>query len=67
MSRGSTWRPSGDPIRRQYEAYPYPADERLSLITGPPRPIDEVNHDVFGDRRDRAQPFRALIPARSTL
>ncbi len=55
MSRGSTGQPPGDPIRRQYEAYPYPArdpaDERLRLITGSPSHIDEVNHYVFGGRR----------------
>ncbi len=66
MSRGTTGRP-GDPIRRQYEAYPYPArdpaDERLRLITGSPSHIDEVDHYVFGGRRDWAQPFRASSPA----
>ena len=70
MSRGTTGRPPGDPIRRQYEAYPYPArdpaDERLRLITGSPSHIDEVNHYVFGGRRDWAQPFRALIAGGGT-
>ena len=70
MSRGTTGRPPGDPIRRQYEAYPYPArdpaDERLRLITGSPSHIEEVDHYVFGGRRDWAQPFRALIAGGGT-
>ena len=37
--------------KRQYEAYPYPAEERLRSIAGSPRHIDEVNHYVFGGRR----------------
>ncbi len=54
-----------DPVRAQYEAYPYPVrdprDEIKRLITGSPSHIDELNHYVFGGRRDFAKPFRALV------
>ena len=48
-----------DAVHAQYEAYPYPvrdpADEARRLITGSPSHIDELNHYVFGGRRDFAE------------
>ena len=61
---------SDEAVRAQYEAYPYPvrdpADEARRLITGSPGHIDEVNHYVFGGRRDFAKPFRALVAGGGT-
>ena len=57
-------------VRGQYEAYPYPvrdpADEARRLITGSPRHLDELNHYVFGGRRDFTRPFRALVAGGGT-
>ena len=59
-----------DPVREQYEAYPYPVrdpDEEIKrLITGSPSHIDELNHYVFGGRRDFSKPFRALVAGGGT-
>ncbi|MGQ0662325.1 MAG: class I SAM-dependent methyltransferase [Pseudomonadota bacterium] len=59
-----------DPVAAQYEAYPYPSrdpeDERRRLVTGSPSHLDEVNHYVFGGRRDFRAPFRALIAGGGT-
>jgi len=59
-----------DPVRVQYEAYPYPVrnptDETRRLITGSPSHIDEFNHYVFGGRRDFSKPFRALVAGGGT-
>jgi len=59
-----------DPVRAQYEAYPYPArdpaDERKRLIAGSPSHILEVNHYLFAGRRDFARPFRALFAGGGT-
>jgi SAM-dependent methyltransferase len=61
---------SQDPVRTQYEAYPYPvrepADERKRLITGSPSHVDELNHYVFGGKLDPERPFRALIAGGGT-
>ncbi len=62
---------TGDnPLRLQYEAYPYPprdpADEKTRLITGSPSHIAEINHYLFGGRRDFSKPFRALIAGGGT-
>jgi len=61
---------SDEAVREQYEAYPYPvrapADEAKRLITGSPSHIDELNHYVFGGRRDFAKPFRALVAGGGT-
>ncbi len=61
---------SDEAVRAQYEAYPYPvrdpADEAKRLITGSPSHIDELNHYVFGGRRDFAKPFRALVAGGGT-
>ena len=57
-------------LRAQYEAYPYPPrdprDEATRLITGSPSHLDEVNHYVFGGRRDFSRPFRVLIAGGGT-
>jgi SAM-dependent methyltransferase len=59
-----------DPVRAQYEAYPYPArepkDERRRLITGSPSHPLEIDHYLFAGRRDWAQPFRALVAGGGT-
>jgi SAM-dependent methyltransferase len=59
-----------DPLRVQYEAYPYPprdpADEKSRLITGSPSHIAEINHYLFAGRRDFSTPFRALIAGGGT-
>jgi SAM-dependent methyltransferase len=57
-------------VRQQYEALPYPArnpeDERRRLIEGAPSHILEINHYVFGGRRDFSRPFRALVAGGGT-
>ncbi len=59
-----------DRLRAQYEAYPYPtrdpADEARRLIVGSPSHLDELNHYVFGGRRDFAQPFSVLVAGGGT-
>jgi len=59
-----------DPVKAQYAAYPYPArdpaDERKRLIVGSPSHILEINHYIFGGRRDFASPFRALFAGGGT-
>ena len=61
---------SDDPVRGQYEAYPYPArdaaDESRRLITGSPSELDELNHYVFAGRRAFRRPFRALVAGGGT-
>ncbi len=62
--------PSLDPVRAQYEAYPYPprdpADEARRLITGSPSHLDEIDHYVFGGARRRDRPLRALVAGGGT-
>ncbi|MSO93969.1 MAG: class I SAM-dependent methyltransferase [Rhodospirillales bacterium] len=62
--------PSTEAVRAQYEAYPYPArdprDEAKRLIAGSPSHILEVNHFIFGGRRDFGKPFRALVAGGGT-
>ena len=57
-------------VREQYEAYPYPErdpqDEARRLVTGSPSHLLEVNHYVFGGRRDFGRPFRALVAGGGT-
>ena len=59
-----------DEVRAQYEAYPYPArepaEERKRLIVGSPSHILEINHHLFGGRRDFKRPFRALFAGGGT-
>ena len=60
----------GDPVRAQYEAYPYPArdpqDERRRLVTGSPSHLLEIEHYLFAGRIDRGRPFRALVAGGGT-
>jgi len=57
-------------LRRQYEAYPYPArdprDETKRLITGSPSHLAELDHYVFAGRRDASRPFRVLVAGGGT-
>lgn len=57
-------------VRAQYEALPYPArdptDERRRLIEGSPSHLAELNHYVFGGRRDFTQPIRVLVAGGGT-
>lgn len=61
---------SMDPVRRQYEAYPYPerdpADEAKRLVEGSPSHPVEIDHFLFAGRRDWSQPFRALVAGGGT-
>lgn len=61
---------SDDPVLAQYEAYPYPSrdprDEAERLIVGSPSSLPEVNHYLFGGRRDFTRPFRALVAGGGT-
>jgi SAM-dependent methyltransferase len=57
-------------LRRQYEAYPYPLrdpqEEKTRLLEGYPSHLVEVNHYIFGGRRDFRRPFRALVAGGGT-
>lgn len=59
-----------DEVRAHYACYPYPArdprEEKDRLITGSPSHLLEVNHYLFGGRRDFAAPFRALVAGGGT-
>ena len=59
-----------DPVRRQYETYPYPerdpAEERTRLIEGSPSHPVEIDHFLYGGRRDWSRPFRALVAGGGT-
>ncbi|MCI4666000.1 MAG: class I SAM-dependent methyltransferase [Neomegalonema sp.] len=59
-----------DPVRRQYEDYPYPsrdpADEKKRLITGSPSHPVEIDHFIFGGKRDWSAPFRVLVAGGGT-
>jgi SAM-dependent methyltransferase len=65
-----------DALRRQYEAFPYPPAEKSadhatgladeSFATGSPSHILEIDHFLYGGRRNWAQPFRALIAGGGT-
>jgi SAM-dependent methyltransferase len=59
-----------DPVRAQYERYPYPArdprDERKRLIEGYPSHLAEINHYIFAGARDFSKPFRALVAGGGT-
>src|SRR5258708_15834575 len=59
-----------DPVRAQYEAYPYAArdagEEARRLIQGSPSHILEIDHYVYAGRRDCRLPFRALIAGGGT-
>jgi len=57
-------------VTEQYDAFPYPerdpADEAKRLITGSPSHPLEIDHFLFGGRRDWSQPFRALVAGGGT-
>src|SRR5271163_4602740 len=57
-------------VREQYEALPYPArdprDEAKRLIVGSPSHLLEIDHYIFGGRRDWSKPFRALFAGGGT-
>ncbi|RMF38092.1 MAG: class I SAM-dependent methyltransferase [Alphaproteobacteria bacterium] len=59
-----------DEVAAQYEHYPYPerdpADEARRLITGSPSDLAEIDHFLFGGKRDWRQPFRALVAGGGT-
>ena len=59
-----------DKIREQYEEYPYPArdpkDETKRLKAGSPSHLMELNHYIFGGRRDFSKPFKALVAGGGT-
>ncbi|EAR52637.1 hypothetical protein OG2516_00384 [Oceanicola granulosus HTCC2516] len=59
-----------DRVRAQYEAYPYPArdpaDEARRLIVGSPSDPREIDHVLFGGRRDWSVPLRALVAGGGT-
>jgi SAM-dependent methyltransferase len=59
-----------DPVKRQYETYPYPerdpAEERARLIEGSPSHPVEIDHFLFGGRRDWSRPFRVLVAGGGT-
>jgi len=52
-------------IEEHYNAYPYPArdphDEYKRLITGSPSNPMEIDHHVFGGRRDWTKPLHVLV------
>lgn len=57
-------------VQAQYEAFPYPerdpADEAKRLITGSPSDPRELDHYLFGGRRDWSTPLRALFAGGGT-
>ncbi len=57
-------------LAAQYEAYPYPQrdpnDEKKRLVVGSPSHLREVDWWVFGARRPRARPLRALVAGGGT-
>ena len=59
-----------DKIREQYEVYPYPPrdprDEAKRLHEGSPSHLFELNHYIFGGRRDFSKPFKVLVAGGGT-
>ena len=59
-----------DAVQRQYEAYPYPerdpSKEAETLLIGSPSHPLEIDHFLFGGKRDWTQPFRALVAGGGT-
>src|SRR3954466_7246618 len=70
MTDQPTDQPTDAAVRAQYEALPYPArdprDEAKRLIVGSPSHLLEIDHYVFGGRRDWSKPFRALFAGGGT-
>lgn len=59
-----------NPVQAQYDAYPYPprnpADEAKRLIEGYPSHLLEINHYIYGGRRDFTRRFRVLVAGGGT-
>ena len=57
-------------VKAQYEAFPYPErdpkDEARRLITGSPSHPLEIDHFIYGGRRDWSRPLRALVAGGGT-
>ena len=57
-------------LAAQYEAYPYPQrdprDEAKRLVIGSPSHLREIDHWVFGARRNRSAGLRALVAGGGT-
>ena len=57
-------------LAAQYEAFPYPQrdpnDEKKRLVVGSPSHLREVDWWVFGARRPRGRPLRALVAGGGT-
>jgi SAM-dependent methyltransferase len=57
-------------VTEHYEAFPYPerdpADEARRMIGGSPSHPLEIDHWLFGGRRDWSRPFRALVAGGGT-
>ncbi len=62
--------PAPDPVRDQYEAYPYPPrrpeDEAQRLIQTISGSLLVINHHCFAGRRDFRRDFRALVAGGGT-
>ncbi len=62
--------PTDGALASQYEAYPYPKrdprDEARRLVIGSPNHLREIDHWVFGARRARTVPLRALVAGGGT-
>ena len=59
-----------DLLRQQYETFPYPLrdpqEEKTRLLEGHPSHLLEVDHYIFGGRRDFRQPLRVLVAGGGT-
>ena len=59
-----------DPVRHQYEAYPYPLrdpeDERIRLLVRGPEFLPQINHFVFGGRQSFGPGSRILVAGGGT-
>ncbi|MCH2394439.1 class I SAM-dependent methyltransferase [Oceanibaculum sp.] len=59
-----------NPVQDQYESYPYPgrnpAEEATRLVTGSPSRVLEIDHYLFGGKRDWSKPFRVLVAGGGT-
>lgn len=57
-------------VKDQYEAYPYPErdpeDEKKRLVIGSPSLPQEIDHFLFGGRRDWSKPLRILVAGGGT-
>jgi len=61
---------TNDPVRHQYEAYPYPLrdpeDERIRLLVRGPEFLPQINHFVFGGRQSFGPGSRILVAGGGT-